>query len=105
MRRGAAPPGRHIRPVAEECAAGEEVLAAGARVPPPVVALAAALGYDRLLVRPRPRVAAFITGDELVRSGRSGPGRIRDAIGRMLPGLLARAGAVSGAQVHLPDDR
>jgi molybdopterin molybdotransferase len=103
--RGAAPPGRHIRAAAEECAAGEEVLPTGSRVTPAVLGLAAALGYDRLLVRPRPRVTAFVTGDELVRSGRPGPGLVRDAIGPMLPGLLARAGARSTEPVALPDDR
>jgi molybdopterin molybdotransferase len=103
--RGAAPPGRHIRAAAEECAAGDEVLPAGSRVTPAVLGLAAALGYDRLLVRPRPHVAALVTGDELVRSGRPGPGLVRDAIGPMLPGLLARAGARPTDPVALPDDR
>jgi molybdenum cofactor synthesis domain-containing protein len=104
--RGAAPPGRHIRPAAEECAAGEAVLPAGTRVTPAVLGLAAALGYDRLLVRPLPRVITLVTGNELVRSGRPGPGKVRDAIGPMLPGLLARAGARQDpASVALRDDR
>lgn len=103
--RGAAPPGRHIRPSAEECAAGDEVLPAGSRVTPAVLGLAAALGYDRLLVRPLPRVAALVTGNELVRSGRPGPGQVRDAIGPMLPGLVTRAGARLANPVAVPDSR
>jgi molybdopterin molybdotransferase len=103
--RGAAPPGRHIRPAAEECAAGEEVLPAGSRVTPAALGLAAALGYDRLLVRPHPRVAALVTGDELVRSGRPGPGKVRDAIGPMLPGLVTRAGGRLADPVAVPDHR
>lgn len=103
--RGAAPPGRHIRAAAEECSAGEEVLPAGSRVTPAALGLAAALGYDRLLVHPLPRVAALVTGNELVRSGRPGPGQVRDAIGPMLPGLLTRAGARLASAVALPDDR
>jgi molybdopterin molybdotransferase len=104
--RGAAPPGRHIRPAAEECAAGEAVLPAGSRVTPAVLGLAAALGYDRLLVRPLPRVVTLVTGNELVHSGRPGPGVVRDAIGPMLPGLLRRAGARQDpASVALRDDR
>jgi molybdopterin molybdotransferase len=102
--RGAAPPGRHIRPVAEECAAGEGVLPAGSRVTPAALGLAAALGYDRLLVHPLPRVTALVTGNELVRSGRPGPGQVRDAIGPMLPGLVARAGArFDAGSVAVPD--
>src|SRR5437763_13366573 len=60
---------------------------------PAGLGLAAARGYARLLVRPLPRVVALVTGNELVRSGRPGPGRVRDAIGPMLPGLVRRAGA------------
>ncbi len=104
--RGAAPSGRHIRPAAEECAAGESVLPAGTRVTPAVLGLAAALGYDRLLVRPLPRVVTLVTGNELVHSGRPGPGAVRDAIGPMLPGLLARAGARQDpGSAALRDDR
>jgi molybdopterin molybdotransferase len=103
--RGAAPPGRHIRPAAEECAAGEEVLPAGSRMTPAALGLAAALGHDRLLVHPLPRVAALVTGNELVRSGRPGAGRVRDAIGPMLPGLVTRAGARLTEPVAVPDSR
>jgi molybdopterin molybdotransferase len=103
--RGAAPPGRHIRAAADECAAGEEVLPAGSRVTPAALGLAAALGYDRLLVHPLPRVAALVTGDELVRSGRPGRGQVRDAIGPMLPGLVTRAGARLADPVAVPDSR
>jgi len=97
--------GRHIRRAGEECAAGETVLRAGVVIEPQVVGLAAALGLDRLTVIPRPLVAALVTGDELVHRGASGPGRVRDAIGPMLPGLIARAGANAAPVVHLPDSR
>jgi molybdopterin molybdotransferase len=97
--------GRHIRRAGEECAAGETVLRAGVVVEPQVLGLAAALGLDRLTVIPQPLVAALVTGDELVHRGASGPGRVRDAIGPMLPGLIARAGAVAAPVVHLPDSR
>jgi molybdopterin molybdotransferase len=103
--RGAAPPGRHIRPAAEECAAGDVVLPAGSRMTPAALGLAAALGYDRVLVHPMPQVIALVTGNELVRSGRPGPGRVRDAIGPMLPGLATRAGARLADPVAVPDDR
>lgn len=97
--------GRHIRRAGEECVAGEVLLPAGVRIDPSVLGLAAAVGLDRLTVIPKPRVAAFVTGDELVQRGASGPGRVRDAIGPMLPGLIERAGATCTAVTRLPDSR
>lgn len=98
-------PRRHVRRAGEECAAGEVLLPAGVVVHPPVLGLAASLGLDCLSVIPKPRVIALVTGDELVSHGRSGPGRVRDAIGPMLPGLLERAGAEALPGAHLPDSR
>ena len=102
---GALRPGAHVRRAGEECSAGEELLPAGVIVRPAVLGLVATLGLDRLPVRPRPRVAAIVTGNELVTEGAPGPGRVRDAIGPMLPGLLARAGADAMPDVRLPDSR
>jgi molybdopterin molybdotransferase len=102
---GPAEDGWHIRRAGEECAAGEQLLPAGVIVNPAVLGLAAAVGLNRLTVIPQPTVAAFITGDELVHRGPSGPGRVRDAIGPMLPGLITRAGATAGPITHLQDSR
>ncbi|GAA1178789.1 molybdopterin molybdotransferase MoeA [Pseudonocardia alaniniphila] len=102
---GALRPGANVRRAGEECSAGEELLPAGTLVRPAVLGLVATLGLGRLPVRPRPRVAAIITGNELVTEGAPGPGRVRDAIGPMLPGLLARAGADAMPDVRLPDSR
>ncbi|GAA1689702.1 molybdopterin-binding protein [Kribbella yunnanensis] len=103
--RGPSAPGKHIRRAGEECQAGEVVLPAGVVVDGPVLGLAASLGLNRLTVIPQPVVAALITGDELVHQGTSGPGRVRDAIGPMLPDLITRAGARLGPIQHLPDTR
>jgi molybdopterin molybdotransferase len=102
---GSAGTGCHIRRAGEECRAGEVLLPAGVVVEPPVLGLAASLGLDRLTVISQPRVIALVTGDELVHRGPSGPGRVRDAIGPMLPGLIARAGGIASPVVHLPDSR
>lgn len=102
---GQVSPGRHIRRAGEECAAGETLLPAGVVVEPPVLGLAASLGLDRLTVIPKPLVASLVTGDELVHQGPSAPGRVRDAIGPMLPGLISRAGGTPAPVVHLPDSR
>jgi molybdopterin molybdotransferase len=98
-------PRRHVRPVGEECTAGEVLLPDGIVVQPPVLGLAASLGLDSLSVIAKPRVLALVTGDELVSHGPSGLGRVRDAIGPMLPGLLERAGAHALPAVRLPDSR
>jgi len=89
---GSVEPGRHIRRSGEECAEGEQVLAAGAVLGPAALGLAAALGHDTVPVRPTPTVAALVTGNELLERGLPSGGRVRDAIGPMLPGLTAWAG-------------
>jgi molybdopterin molybdotransferase len=77
----------------DECDQGDELLPAGAPVTPGVIGLAASCGYDVLKVRPRPRAALLIFGDELLDSGLPGEGRVRDALGPSLPAALRRLGA------------
>lgn len=102
---GPAEGGRHIRRAGEECKPGDQLLPAGVIVDPAVLGLAATVGLNRLTVIPQPTVAALVTGDELVHRGPSGPGRVRDAIGPMLPGLISRAGAQAVPVRHLADSR
>ncbi|PSK97830.1 molybdopterin molybdotransferase [Murinocardiopsis flavida] len=96
--------GRHIRRAGQDVARGASVLPAGSVVTPAVLGLAASLGHDTIAVR-RPRVAVLVTGDEIAASGVPGGGRVRDAIGPMLPGLAAWAGAAADPVVRLGDDR
>ncbi|WP_061291300.1 molybdopterin molybdotransferase MoeA [Herbidospora cretacea] len=84
-------PGRHIRRRGENVSEGTVVLTSGTVVTPVVLGLAASLGHDTLRVRPRPSVSVLITGDEVVGSGVPGPGLVRDAVGPMLPPLIASA--------------
>ncbi|MGW0480940.1 molybdopterin molybdotransferase MoeA [Nonomuraea sp. NPDC003214] len=100
---GDAEDGRHVRRRGEDVAEGAVVLGAGALVSPVVLGLAAALGHDTLRVRPRPRVRVLVTGDEVVGHGLPAPGRVRDAIGPFLPGLVAWAGGRLTESVRLPD--
>ena len=62
-------PGANVRPAGEDIAAGHAALAAGLRLRPQDVALAAAFGLTHLDVVRRIRVAVFSTGDELVSPG------------------------------------
>jgi molybdopterin molybdotransferase len=77
----------------DEAHKGEELLPAGTPVNPGVLGLAAACGYDGLLVHPVPRVALLVFGDELLTAGTPGEGRVRDSLGPQLPGWLRRLGA------------
>jgi len=82
----------HIRRRGEDFGAGQVLVAEGTVVSAPVAGLAAGLGHDALSVYRRPRVRAVLTGNELLLAGTPRPGRIRDAIGPMLPGLVRAAG-------------
>jgi molybdopterin molybdotransferase len=62
--------GANARPAGEDVARGSLALAAGRRLGPAEIGLAAALGQARLRVRPRPRIGVFSTGDELAEPGR-----------------------------------
>ncbi len=82
----------------EEAELGELLVPAGTPVDPGVLGLAASCGYDTLAVRPRPRAAVRIFGDELLTQGPPGDGRVRDALGPNVPGLLRRYGCAGGAR-------
>ncbi len=85
--------GPEWRRAGEEAARGERLLAAGTPVDPAVLGLAASCGYDTLPVRPAPRAALLVFGDELLTSGPPGAGRVRDALGPLVPAWLRRCGA------------
>ena len=95
--------GADIRPRGQECAAGEPLLDPGGVVTPAVAGMAAAAGYDTLRVVKPPTVAILVLGDELLQRGVARDGRIRDALGPMLPGWISWAGGVAFPPQHLPD--
>ncbi|RAG80494.1 molybdopterin molybdenumtransferase MoeA [Streptacidiphilus pinicola] len=102
----ASPPlGRDIRPRGQECRSGEALLPAGTLVTPAVLGLTAAAGVDRLTVHRRPTVELLVIGDELLTEGPPRDGRIRDALGPMLPGWLAAYGAELTGVRRIGDDR
>ncbi|MFF0712492.1 molybdopterin molybdotransferase MoeA [Streptomyces bauhiniae] len=90
---GPLPEGHDVRPRGQECASGEPLLPAGTSVTPAVLGLAAASGYDRLVVHRRPSVELFVLGDELLDAGVPRGGRVRDALGPLLPSWLRGLGA------------
>ncbi|MGQ4718853.1 molybdopterin molybdotransferase MoeA [Streptomyces anulatus] len=103
---GPGPPaqGRDVRPRGQECHAGEPLLPAGRSVTPTVLGLAAAAGHDRLTVHRRPLVHLLVLGDELLETGPPRNGRVRDALGPLLPPWLRGQGADVVGRLLLPDD-
>jgi molybdopterin molybdotransferase len=95
----------HVRPPAEEARAGEALVAAGTRLSPAHLALAAAATADRLEVALRPTVTTLFTGDEVVLSGVPQPGRVRDSFGATIPAILGMLGAAPTASSRIGDDR
>ncbi|MFM9373134.1 molybdopterin molybdotransferase MoeA [Streptomyces sp. Da 82-17] len=98
------PPGRDIRPRGQECGTGDLLLPAGATVTPSALGLAAAAGYDTLAVHRRPTVELLVLGDELLHSGPPRDGRIRDALGPLLPPWLHSLGADVTSHRTVMDD-
>lgn len=99
----APPDGTDIRARGEECAVGDRLVDAGGVVTPGVIGLAAAAGYDSLQVIPPPVVGVFVMGDELLERGLPRPGRVRDALGPLLPPWLAGLGARANPPIRVPD--
>ena len=92
-------PGEWIRRRGEDIAEGQQILAAGERLQPQHLGLAAAIGAATLPVRRRLRVALLSTGDELVMPGSVAPeamrpGAIYNSNRALLSGLLRQLGCV-----------
>ena len=96
--------GQWIRRRGEDVQHGAEVLAAGARLGPQGLGMAASVGAADLLVRRRPRVALFSTGDELVMPGEPlKPGAIYNSNRFTLRALLQAAGCEVVDRGIVPD--
>lgn len=85
-------PGKNVRQAGEELRRGEPALATGKRLLPAELALLAAMGLSEVVVKTKPRVAFFSTGDELRGVGGGGgplrPGQIYDSNRYAMDGML-----------------
>ena len=92
--RVAAQSGTAVRRAGEDMPAGQLALGVGAALGPQQIGLLAAVGRDRVLVHPRPRVVVISTGNELVEVGQTpGFGQVSDANSYLLAAAARDAGA------------
>ena len=97
--------GECVRRAGEDLPAGAPALSAGAALGPQQIALLAAIGRDRVTVRPRPRVLVISTGSELVEVGhRPGFGEVSDSNSYLLTAACRDAGADARRVGIVPDD-
>jgi len=101
-------PGQAIRRAGEDITLGAQVLAAGTRLTPAELGLAASIGLAQLQVALRPRVALFSTGDELVMPGEVAPAQMRpgaiyNSNRFFLRAMLQRLGCVVTDMGVVPD--
>ena len=101
-------PGQNIRRAGEDIARGSTIVAAGTRLTPAEMGLAASIGCATLQVARRPRVALFSTGDELVMPGDVAPqdlpaGSIYNSNRFFLRAMLQRLGCEVLDQGIVPD--
>ncbi len=98
-------PGGAVRYAGGDAGAGETLLAAGTRLRPMHIAVAASAGRGAVSVRPRPRVVVLSTGNELTEPGTPlAPGQIWDSNSYMLAAAARQAGAVAYRQAIASDD-
>lgn len=102
----AAAAGTSVRPRGADVHAGDTMLTPGQAVTSIDIAVAAALGHDRLMVGRRPRVAVIATGDELVPAGtRPGPAQLVDSNSPMLGAAVREAGGIPTFLGIAPDSK
>jgi molybdopterin molybdotransferase len=103
--RRAVPAGFCVRREGEDAPAGAQVLAAGTHLGATQLGLLAAVGRDRVQVRPRPRVVVMSTGSELVEPGQQlSRGQIPDSNSALLTAAALEAGAIAYRVGIVPDD-
>jgi molybdopterin molybdotransferase len=102
--------GQWVRRAGEDVASGDVVLKKGERLTPAALGLAASVGFHKLQVARKPRVAMLSTGDELVMPGEVAPdamkpGAIYNSNRFFMRALLHRLGCEVNDLGIVPDDR
>jgi len=90
---GALPYFHDVRPSGYEAKAGDVLIPKGTKLTPAIIGVAAAGGHDELEVFRKLVVDVFVFGDELLSSGPSRDGKVRDSLGPQLPLWIDYIGA------------
>jgi molybdopterin molybdotransferase len=102
----APPPGSYLRRTGDDVAPGDAAVQVGTPIGPAQISLLAAVGRERVLVRPRPRIAVLCAGTELVDVGTTpAPGQVVDVNSYALAAAARDAGAEAYRSGILPSDR
>jgi molybdopterin molybdotransferase len=103
----AAPPaGSYVRRTGDDVAPGDPAVQVGTPIGPAQISLLAAVGRERVLVRPRPRIAVLCAGTELVDVGTvPAPGQVVDVNSYALAAAARDAGAEAYRSGILPSDK
>ena len=100
------PAGGYVRRAGDDVAPGDVAVQVGTPIGPAQISLLAAVGRERVLVRPRPRIAVLCAGSELVDVGTVPvPGQVVDVNSYALAAAARDAGAEAYRSGILPSDR
>jgi molybdopterin molybdotransferase len=98
-------PGENVMQRGEDAKQDAEALPAGTVMRPQEIGLAAALGFEELSLRKRPKVGILSTGDELIEVGRTPkPGQVRDVNTHTIAALVEPAGGEPVTYGIIKDD-
>lgn len=98
-------PGSYVRRTGDDVAPGDTAVQVGTPIGPAQISLLAAMGRERVAVRPRPRVSMLCAGEELVDVGTPpGPGQVVDVNSYALAAATRDAGAEAYRAGILPSD-
>jgi molybdopterin molybdotransferase len=98
--------GENVVPQGEDIAQGEKVLEKGTHITPAAVGLLASLGFVKVSVYKKPRVAVISLGDELLEVGQAlRPGKIYNSNLYSLAAQIREAGGAAFPLGIIPDEK
>ncbi len=100
---GALPDQHDVRPSGYEAREGDVLVRRGTRITPGIIGVIAGGGHDNVSVYRQVTVDVLVFGDELLTSGPSRDGKVRDSLGPQLPAWIHQLGARLLNVTHVED--